>query len=719
MTKKRAFILGGIVVGLVAIGVIVLLTVDVNAYREVIESRLEGQLGRDITLGEMSLGLIPLRIEVADVRISEAPGFGAEDFVSAERLAVRVGLLSLLRGNIEVASLDLERPVVALVRNSEGVWNFSTLSSAPSPGPEDTTAAPESSPGREFALNRLSIRDGQIAVTDLGENVRTVYDHIDLTLRDYAPGQPFAFDVAAELPGEGAGGLRLTGNGGPVVTGDPLATPFSGTLVLDEAGLEALKAFIGTGLLGDAAGFLSGETDLVNDGGNLQATGRLELEDARFRAVEVGYPIVADYSVGASLDEGVYRIDEATVRLGETPLSVVGDIRTDPGTRLSLHITADEVSVSEVARLASAFDIAFAPGTDVTGRISLDVDVEGPPDALAFNGTIAGRDLRVSGRGAPQAVEIPAVDLALTPTEIRSNPFEVRSGETTATARFALTGYTSDNPGIDAALQAPGATLPEIQAIARVYGFTGLDQLEGTGALDLDLAARGPLRELDSSSIVRAVDGNVDLDFSPLSILGFDTLSELGTIGGFTTRESESGLTDMVRLTGHVDVDKGIARTDNLLATLAIGSIAAAGTADLADKTLDLRLSAVLSEAYSHRVGGTGVGGYLRTALTNGSGELVLPVRVTGSFQQPQFAPDLEAVARLQRERLLPTSDDPGAALSNILSVFQGGQTAPADSLDEGASPGQQQQEQEAAPTPTETIRGILGGILGGGNDPN
>lgn len=717
MKKKLVFILGGIALAVVALGVIVLLMVDVNTYRDVIESRLKGQLGRDITLGEMSLGLIPLRIEVADVHISEAPGFGEADFVSAERLAVRVGLLSLLRGNIEVASLDLERPVVELVRNRDGVWNFSTLSAAGGEGATEPSEGTGSTGGREFALNRLSIRDGQIAVTDLGEDMRTVYDHIDLTLRDYAPGQPFALDVAAELP---AGGLRLTGNGGPVATGDPMATPFSGTLVLDEAGVEALKAFLGAEIFGDSAGFLSGETDLVNDAGALQATGHLELDDARFRSVEVGYPIVADYTLGASLDEGVYTIDDSTVRLGDTPISLSGDIRTEPATRVDLHVAADQVSVSEVARLASAFGVAFAPGTDVTGLVSLDVDVEGPPDALAFNGSIAGRDLRVSGSGAPQPVDIPSVDLTLTPAEIRSDPFEVRSGETTATARFALSGYRSENPGIDAALQAPGATLGEIQSIARVYGITGLDQLEGAGSLDLDLAARGPLSELDSTSIVRALDGNVDLDFSPLSILGFNALSELGTIGGFTTGEADDALTDVVRLTGHVGVDNGIATTDDLLATLAIGSIAAAGTANLADETLDLRLSAVLSEAYSQSVGGAGVGGYLRTALTNNSGELVLPARVTGSFQDPQFAPDLEAVARLQRERLLPTSDDPGAALSNILGVLRGGQTAPSSSLDENTDEnGAAEQEEETPATPAETIRGILGGFLGGGSDPN
>jgi hypothetical protein len=156
-------------------------------------------------------------------------------------------------------------------------------------------------------------------------------------------------------------------------------------------------------------------------------------------------------------------------------------------------------------------------------------------------------------------------------------------------------------------------------------------------------------------------------------------------------------------------VRDGVAHTDDLLAALAIGKISAAGTADLTEETLDLRLAAVLSEAFSQSVGGTGIGGYMSTALANSAGEIVLPVRVTGSFRQPQFAPDLNALARMQRERLLPTFDDPAAAVSGLLGAFAG----PGEESGEGEAG----QNERASPEPAETIRGVLEGLLGGRSD--
>ena len=50
--------------------------------------------------------------------------------------------------------------------------------------------------------------------------------------------------------------------------------------------------------------------------------------------------------------------------------------------------------------------------------------------------------------------------------------------------------------------------------------------------------------------------------------------------------------------------------------------IAAKGIANLATEALDMHVTAVLSKEYSQTVGGTGVGGYLSTALANAKGEL-------------------------------------------------------------------------------------------------
>src|SRR5262249_5880878 len=144
---------------------------------------------------------------------------------------------------------------------------------------------------------------------------------------------------------------------------------------------------------------------------------------------------------------------------------------------MDLKIKSGEVSIAEIARLASAFGVAFAPGATVAGRVSTDVQAKGSFAKPILSGTIAGRDLRISGQGIPQPVQVNAVNLALSPTAIQSNEFNATSGKTTVVGKLAVLQYASSSPSADVELRAPGATLPEIQSIAKAYGMNGLDQI--------------------------------------------------------------------------------------------------------------------------------------------------------------------------------------------------------------------------------------------------
>src|SRR5688572_3336249 len=203
---RKLKILAGIVVALIVVVVLgVWLLLDVNKYRPQIQAKLEEQLQRKVTLGEMSLGLLPFRFTVQDVIISEDPAFKSEfPFTQAKQLDVRVSLFSLLSGNVKVNSIDLEEPSVELIRSGNGAWNFASIAKgAPTTAP--SPAEPAEAKPTAFSLNRLSIRNGKIGITDLLKSQpRTVYAPIDVTLLDYAEGQPFSFDVTAHIPGEGS-----------------------------------------------------------------------------------------------------------------------------------------------------------------------------------------------------------------------------------------------------------------------------------------------------------------------------------------------------------------------------------------------------------------------------------------------------------------------------------------------------------------------------------
>src|SRR5205814_2247088 len=128
-------------------------------------------------------------------------------------------------------------------------------------------------------------------------------------------------------------------------------------------------------------------------------------------------------------------------------------------------------------------------------------------------------------------------------------------------------------------------------------------------------------------SILSSLNGKVSLNLKDGKIANVDLLHQLATIAQFSnTARAVEPFTQLVQMTGDFDIKNGVARTNNLKATIDAGSISAAGAVDLAAQKLNMRLTAVLSQDYSQTVGGTGIGGFLNTDLANKNGELVIPV---------------------------------------------------------------------------------------------
>src|SRR4030088_2648476 len=209
--RKVGIVIGIVVVVIVLAVGILFATFNPNDYRGTIQTKLEQQLNRKVSLGNMSLGLFPLRFKVADLSIAEDPKFNSSSpFIQTKELSVSVKLLPLLSKSVEVDSLSLERPNVELMKNAQGVWNFASL------GQKSPSAAPSSS-NEQFSLGELAINDGQVAITDVQDHrPRTVYDHIDVKLMDFAPTTPFSVEASVHLPGPGNQEVGLKGKGGPL-----------------------------------------------------------------------------------------------------------------------------------------------------------------------------------------------------------------------------------------------------------------------------------------------------------------------------------------------------------------------------------------------------------------------------------------------------------------------------------------------------------------------
>jgi len=679
--RKIAIVIGiVVVVTVLAVGIFVA-TFNPNNYRGTLQTKLEQQLDRKVALGNMELGLFPLRFRVYNLSIADDPKFGTRAFVQTQELSVSVKLLPLLSKSVQIDSLALERPSVELIKNAQGMWNFASIG-------QKTPATPSSSPSssQQFSLGELAINDGLVAITDLQDRKpRTVYDHINLKLTDFAPDSPFNLDASVHLPGAGSQEVSLKGKGGPLSHANPATTPFKGTLDLKAVEIAGLQKFLQSPALVNTDGVLSGHTDIASDSGKLSAKGQMDLEKPRLHGIDVGYPINMDYDVSDDLANDLLTIIKGAIKLGPTPLSVSGTMNSRPTpAQLNLDLKAYNVSIAEIARLAAAAGIAFAPGTTVNGQISADIKAQGAADKPALNGTLAGRDIQVSGKEIAKPVAVKAVNIALSPTEIHSDSFNVTSGGTAAAVQFSVKDYTSNSSQVDATLRAPQAALPDLLAMAKAYGVTSLDKMSGAGNLAVDMHAAGPVQSMTSDQLVKALNGTINVNFNNVRYAGVDISHQLLSMIGSGQTGKDQGFTNIQKMTGTILVKNGIAQTNNLQATLDIGNVGATGTANLATQILNMQLTAVLSKAFTQQLGGAAGGNYMSAALANSQGELVIPAIVGGTFQNPKIMPDVQKMAQMKLKGLMPTADNPLGGASSILGGVTG---------QKGQQPGQQQNQ--------------------------
>src|SRR5437762_1886651 len=729
--RRVGIIIAGIV-GIVVIAVLVFAaTFNVNKYRGTIQSQLQKHLGRSVTLGDMHLRVFPPKFRVQDLAIADDTNFSADTpFIKAQVLDVSVKLLPLLHKTVEINSLDLQRPSVNLIKNQAGVWNFASLghseqvtahapgeaptaenkqppSANQAPEPHSTSPNPSQPSEQQISLSELTIADGQVSLLDQQKSkVPSLYDHIDVSLKNFSPNKPFTLDAAAHISGAGSQEVRLQGEGGPVVQGQPALTRFHGTLNVKQVGIADLAKFLNSPALAGTDGILTGQTKIDSETGKLAAKGETNIQSAKVHGMELGYPISAQYDLTDDLALDVVTLHAVTVKLGEMPVKISGTVNSKASPPLlDLNMQANNVSIAEAGKLAAASGMALSQGTMVNGNVNANIQARGAADKPAMTGTIIASNVQMSGKDIAQPVQIPSVNLNLTPAEIKSNPFSVISGGTTVHSQLSIRNYLSPTPTVDAVLRAPNAQLPSILAMAKAYGVTSLDKITGAGTMNLDMHALGTIKSISTSEIEKAVNGTVNVNFNNVKYSGADLNHELASIAGFLgsnpTGQASRGVTNILKMTGDIVVKNGMAQTNNLQAQLDMGNVGAAGTANLINEALNMRVTAVLSQGFSQKVGGQNIGGFMKTALANPQGELVIPALVTGTFSNPRFAPDVQQLAQMKLKNLVPNIINP-ASVAGTLQNLLGGSTNAA----QGQQPSKEQQPQ---PNSVQQIMGIFG----------
>lgn len=397
--RKLAIALA-VVVALLAIAAAVILhSFDAERVRGIISSHLQTALGRKVILGDLRLGLFPPSLHIRDAQIADALGFKDPVFSTARTFQMRVRLIPLLSGRVEVPSIELDQPVIHLVKNARGEWNFASLGGTPSGTQPAQTAPPAGAASeRVLQIEELRLRDGAVTVDDLEKNTpRVTLDRISVTLKNFMPDRPFDWEVSVHPPGPDAGEVRAKGRGGPLAKPNLAASPVDGHVVFKNVALEALTPFTGQPGL---AGLFDGEADFKSDGTKASAKGTYKI--AKLRLAAHGgtalAPLSGHFDVTMPQDASQLQIRQFELTCGKATVQSAGQLKFGARPETELRANIPDAPLADIAKLFPLFGVKLPAGSSLSeGTLTAALRAFGPSAALKQSGTIDIRNARLAG----------------------------------------------------------------------------------------------------------------------------------------------------------------------------------------------------------------------------------------------------------------------------------------------------------------------------------
>jgi uncharacterized protein involved in outer membrane biogenesis len=406
-------VLFGVVALIVALAVAVLVgpgLIDWNEYKVEIASRARDLTGREVTLkGDIRLSLLPApALRVADVALASLPGAKDPQLVRLKTLEVRVALAPLLSGRIEVESVRLVEPVVALeiLANGRRTWDFAPAAPAAASPQAGRATGPSRGAVPAVRLDNFVIENGAIVFRDATAGVEERIEAI--TARVTA--------VSLEGPFESAGSFKARGLALAYVTGigkiaDDRAIPVNLSLNMLGAKLQS------TGTISDVARAP-------------RYRGKVKLEGESLAAVVAQFaegappPLAQPFSVEGTLaaSAALVEIKDLDFRVGDSRGTGAIAARLQGGFNAAAQVSVNRLDLDRwLAPPADAAAPESAPPPGAQAPKSMD------PAALPAPGLSSGRPAPPGGK-AKATRPVAVAPVSPPPSDAASAPFAIPKG---------------------------------------------------------------------------------------------------------------------------------------------------------------------------------------------------------------------------------------------------------------------------------------------------
>lgn len=663
--------------------------------RDQVVAAVRAKTGRDLHVaGPVTVSFYPTAsVVLHDASLSLPDVMSGDSFVKMERLELEMPLLPLFFREVRIARFVLIRPRLNLMVDKKGrrSWDFAgqvpVSASAPvssglrgsvpdgskTAAAADTADAEETVPGPSAAglegvsLGELRIEDGTIAYFDELSGSRQRIENIDARVHMAAIQSPVTAEGSLEWNKEALPFTLEIGSLKDIIERRPA------TLLAGLRGLHGDITFKGNASFTDAIA-LTGVVDA--EATSLSALAEWLGKPVPKLAGLAAATIVARISYQGrkvALDEAQVSLGDATAT-GSLALDLAGrkpmvqaDLKVD-----RLDLTTYLAKPAGLAKVAGkTADKSADPLDGLVARVNAEVGGgKTAEDPAGVTGTVydtggepwSAESMDLTGLSALNA------DVKIAFSSFKAGALETGPGKLTANLKerllktklmdvAAFGGKAGAALTVDARQKEPrleGNIVLRRAELGDVFeASTGSSNLEGPGEIVLSGMSTGA----SPRKLVMGLMGQGRIDMGRGAIIGidiaqmFDDLQQ-GKLAGW--RRDPGARTDFDALSASFSITKGKFASDDLSMTGRRLTMTGAGTVDLPSQTVNYGARPVL---YAAPVDGAPPRG------------IEIPVRVTGPWAAPAFAPDL---GRIVRNLIL----DPATALdaaSGALSHVQQG----------------------------------------------
>jgi AsmA protein len=601
----------GAVIALIAVALLaVRVFVNPNDYRGRIEQAVKDSTGRTLDLrGDLKLSVFPwVALELGPASLGNPPGFGDQPFVAVQHAALSVKLLPLLRRQLQIGRIEIDRLDLRLIKNAQGKGNWEGFGGTGSETARSSAAGPMALP----ELAGLTVKDGRLSYQDL------LADHVGLDVGAIGAGRTVPVKLSLNLTT--APGAK------PIILASQLElTPNPGKR---QYGVNFTAQLGAARLTGTAA------ASNVSDAPNITGTFKMEPVVLRELMTQLGTnaPQTRDpkaLSKFAASGEFAYggnalRMSQLDVQLDESDLR--GSMAL---TDLTTHAMSFDLAVNQI-------DIDRYRAPDKAGPAAKAVAAKAPPTplptdslrALQLHGTATIGSARIAGITLSQVhVGVAAKDGVLHVAPLQANLY---GGSCTGDIAFDVHNHPAVLHTED--------TLNAVDMAQFLKDFAKTQRFSGRGTVSANLNAAGDTGD----ALMGSLGGHVNANLANGAIEGVDLWFVVSQAVALIQKQpppggSDSGRTKFDSFKASADLNRGVATTKDLSIVSQNLHVAGQGTANLVTDAVDYQVKATV----------------LKGSGAAGAGTLAeVPLTVTGTMAAPKVRPDIEGMAkgRLQQE---------------------------------------------------------------------